>query len=549
MLIVLVDLDFFGAIKLVNYIRSSVRAGNKQPSLELADFRDDKYMQPVLEDDAFLFSMDDILSLAQKETTTSVDSTPSSSQSADSDRITALEEELSRLRIQFAEYQNTVSSTLDAHWSSREPANASNAPNTSSKEAQGSRAPLSSAADPPSLNHPASTPRDDDTHYFDSYSYNDIHETMLKDSIRTNAYRDFIYAHKPLFKDSTVLDIGCGTGILSMFATKAGAKTVFAVDNSSIIAKAKENIATNGMSNTIKLVRGKVEEAELPWPSEPTLRQLKPEASEDKGKAVAFSQGSSATNEKKVDIILSEWMGYALLYESMLDSVISARNRLLNPATGIMVPSHCTLHIAPLSVPDFVADTIGFWDDVYGFDMHPMTEKIVDEVVVRSFSTEDVVSEESARFRTLDLRTVEVRELEWEGPAGTFEVTVAKDVEEGIDAWGIWFDTFFLPTRGMQLPEEARAESWPTDDDAKGNAFTTGPGGKETHWRAGMCVIDPKKRRSKKRTAGLKKGEIVRGEVAYRKAKDNSRALEIEIEWAVVGREEESRCKQLWFLR
>lgn len=35
---------------------------------------------------------------------------------------------------------------------------------------------------------------------------------MLKDAVRTNAYRDFIYDNKHIFKDKVVLDIGCGTG-------------------------------------------------------------------------------------------------------------------------------------------------------------------------------------------------------------------------------------------------------------------------------------------------------------------------------------------------
>lgn len=369
---------------------------------------------------------------------------------------------------------------------------------------------------------------------------------MLKDTIRTDAYRDFIYANKPLFTNSTVLDIGCGTGILSMFAAKAGAKQVFAVDNSNIITRAQENVAVNGLNDTIKLVRGKVEEVHLPWAvGAPRVREQADSVSKDR----AVVNGELDENHgKKVDIIISEWMGYGLLYESMLDSVISARNRLLNPSTGVMVPSHCTLHIAPLSCPDYIADSIGFWDDVYGFDMRPMTEKITNDVIARSFAKEDVISEESARFRTLDLRTVEVNELEWEAEGGKFEVVIGKDVEDGLDAWGIWFDTFFLPTRDAQLPTEARAETWPGQDERKGNAFTTGPGGKPTHWQAAMLILD-RDTKKKKGLQKLSKGEKIVGSVAYRKAKDNSRALEIEVGWEVVGREEETKGKQVWFLR
>jgi protein arginine N-methyltransferase 3 len=79
----------------------------------------------------------------------------------------------------------------------------------------------------------------------------DIHETMLKDSVRTDAYRDFIYENKHLFRDKIVLDVGCGTGILSMFCAKAGAKKVIAVDNSAIIDKARENVFENGLGEIV----------------------------------------------------------------------------------------------------------------------------------------------------------------------------------------------------------------------------------------------------------------------------------------------------------
>lgn len=82
---------------------------------------------------------------------------------------------------------------------------------------------------------------------------------MLKDSIRTDSYRDFIYDNKRIFKDKVVLDVGCGTGILSMFCAKAGAKKVIAVDNSNIIDRAKEIVYENGLGDVITYVVGECE--------------------------------------------------------------------------------------------------------------------------------------------------------------------------------------------------------------------------------------------------------------------------------------------------
>jgi len=71
-------------------------------------------------------------------------------------------------------------------------------------------------------------------YYFDSYSHFNIHEDMLKDVARTKTYMNAILKNKHLFEDKIVLDVGCGTGILSIFAAKAGAKHVFGVDNANI---------------------------------------------------------------------------------------------------------------------------------------------------------------------------------------------------------------------------------------------------------------------------------------------------------------------------
>ena len=187
-------------------------------------------------------------------------------------------------------------------------------------------------------------------YYFDGYSQIGIHEEMLKDSIRTSAYRDSILHNKHLFKDKIVLDVGCGTGILSMFAARAGAKYVYGVDMSRILTQANTFVKDNGLSDCITLIQGKIDDIELPV--------------------------------EKVDIIISEWMGYCLFYESMLDSVIFARDKWLKPSTGLMFPDKAKLYIRGIEDRKYKDECFNWWDDVYGFDMSSIKKCILSQPVV-----------------------------------------------------------------------------------------------------------------------------------------------------------------------
>ena len=72
-------------------------------------------------------------------------------------------------------------------------------------------------------------------------------------------------------------------------------------------------------------------------------------------------------------------MGYALLYESMLDSVLHARDRFLKPAGGIMAPSQTRMVLALCDPESVIKKRVGFWKNVYGFDMTCMMEGVYDE--------------------------------------------------------------------------------------------------------------------------------------------------------------------------
>ena len=77
----------------------------------------------------------------------------------------------------------------------------------------------------------------EDDYYFDGYSHFSIHEEMLKDKVRTKAYMKAILDNPTLFQDKTVLDIGSGTGILSIFAGNPPAKQPRAEPNTSMELK------------------------------------------------------------------------------------------------------------------------------------------------------------------------------------------------------------------------------------------------------------------------------------------------------------------------
>jgi protein arginine N-methyltransferase 3 len=90
---------------------------------------------------------------------------------------------------------------------------------------------------------------------------------------------------------------------------------------------------------------------------------------------------------------------------------------------------------------------------------------------------------------------------------------------------------------------DANAETWKGD----GVAFTTGPGGKETHWQQGLLLIDREKEGSS--AVALKKGQRIRGRIGYKKQDYNSRELSIDVEWEVDGDgERQEQGKQQWTL-
>ena len=76
------------------------------------------------------------------------------------------------------------------------------------------------------------------------YAEIEVHRTMICDRVRTDAFRRAIDA--VVRPGDVVLDVGAGTGLLSLFAARAGASRVYAVEQTTVAVLAQELAAANG---------------------------------------------------------------------------------------------------------------------------------------------------------------------------------------------------------------------------------------------------------------------------------------------------------------
>jgi ubiquinone/menaquinone biosynthesis C-methylase UbiE len=167
----------------------------------------------------------------------------------------------------------------------------------------------------------------DYANYFCSYAFLYHQKQMLTDQHRMQSYHAAVLKNRSLFEGKTVVDVGTGSGVLSVWSGQAGAAKVWAVEFTDMAKHAVQLVKHNGLADVVTVVKGAVEELDLPAQS--------------------------------VDIMISEWMGYFLLRESMLDSLIRARDRFLKPG-GVMMPSSATMMWGAINCEDMRLQKVPF---------------------------------------------------------------------------------------------------------------------------------------------------------------------------------------------
>ncbi|KAL0899590.1 hypothetical protein Bca101_083551 [Brassica carinata] len=332
---------------------------------------------------------------------------------------------------------------------------------------------------------------DFDVAYFHSYAHVGIHEEMIKDRSRTETYREAIMQHQSFIQGKVVVDVGCGTGILSIFCAQAGAKRVYAVDASDIAVQAKEVVKANGLSDKVIVLHGRVEDVEI---------------------------------DEEVDVIISEWMGYMLLYESMLGSVITARDRWLKPG-GLILPSHATLYMAPISHPDRYSHSIDFWRNVYGIDMSAMMQLAkqcaFEEPSVESISGETVLTWPEV-VKHIDCQTIKIQELD----SVTARYKFKSMMRAPMHGFAFWFDVEFSEpaknTSATSVANGSSAISPSTEGNQKKRSnpsdalvLSTSPEAPPTHWQQTIVYFyDP---------IDVEQDQVIEGSVTLSQSKENRR--------------------------
>jgi len=319
--------------------------------------------------------------------------------------------------------------------------------------------------------------------YFDAYNNYWIHHLMLSDAPRTLAYKDAILtaARAGLLEGKIVLDIGCGSGILSAFCALAGAKHVYGIDASKISDVALAVIKENQLEDKITIIHGNLEDVQLP-----------------------IEPGS-------VDVIVSEWMGHFLVCESMTKTVLIGRDRYLKKE-GLMLPSSATLFLAPISIDELYQSKVGFLDDVSGIDMSRWKKraitKLKNEMIIHSIDPQAVMTQ-PVEILKLDMYTASPKDLESFSAQFSFKT----DKSFNFHGFTAWFDCFF-----------------DIEGESKTCVLSTSPFNELTHWVHTNFLYseDP---------VELKNGQEIKGRIEVRIDDTWTRQFKVTVTSSVSGQE------------
>jgi hypothetical protein len=183
----------------------------------------------------------------------------------------------------------------------------------------------------------------------------EYHRTLIADRVRNQAFHDALArVIKP--GETTVADIGAGTGLIGLMAAKLGAREVLLYEAAEVACVAEATIKRN-RARACHLMPCHSTEMEDP---------------------------------PRVDVVVSETLGNYAFEENIIDTLADARLRHLKDG-GVMIPARIRQLAVPV-VSDRIHRELTAWDEVgFGIDLSDAREMSLNNAYVRSFSAQELL--------------------------------------------------------------------------------------------------------------------------------------------------------------
>jgi protein arginine N-methyltransferase 1 len=247
----------------------------------------------------------------------------------------------------------------------------------------------------------------------------EYHRTLLADRVRNAAFHAAL-ARLIVKGETTVADIGAGTGVLGFLAAKLGAKRVDLYEAAGVAGVARKLLRQNRLRSC-------------------HLFEM---------------HSTDAIEPERVDLIVCETLGNYAFEENIVETLNDARARFLRPG-GTIIPAGVRQFMCPVVSGRFHAE-LSAWDGVgYGLDLAPAKAMSLNNIYVRTFAAADLL-DGGAAARLWDRLTFDRHN---------------KTTRTGEASW----------TLGQPATVYGLALWW-TADLAEGIVLSTGPLEPRTHW-------------------------------------------------------------------
>lgn len=219
----------------------------------------------------------------------------------------------------------------------------------------------------------------EDDQYFEAYNALSVHELMLKDAPRMDFYKSVLVESE--LKNKVVVDVGAGSGVLSCWAAKYGANHVFAIEASSLSEILPSVFLTNNVQDKVSIIPFSVDKLVT------------------NGVNTFIHDFPFIKNHPDgISLVVSEWMGFYLFHEGMLEAVLKARDffREVNKALGVtsdlqLIPSQGQLYAAPISLDPMREKYRKEWENIYGLNFSSLGLLALEEKIELSSPLIDTI--------------------------------------------------------------------------------------------------------------------------------------------------------------